>query len=178
MMLLAVVPLVAACAIEGDGPGAGDDAGIDESPPPGSVAAHDGEDGVREDSTRPVPDPDRVDATTVPPVTGEVPPEALQPVLADASERTGVPPGDLEVVRAQFVEWPDGSLGCPEPGMYYTQAIEPGYWVEIRAGDLVLDYRLTVRGSFRLCESGLPGLPGATPGTGDEGGGTGGPPDS
>jgi hypothetical protein len=174
LIILFIVPLIAACAVEGDGPGAGEDlAGSDEAPPTGSDAAADGgDDELAKDLDRPAPDLDRVDSSSGAAVTGEVPEDALRPVLADASDRTGVATADLEVVRAQYVDWPDGSLGCPEPGMYYTQAIEPGYWVEVRADDLVLDYRLTVRGSFRLCESGLPGVPG------DGGGGTGGPPDS
>jgi hypothetical protein len=30
--------------------------------------------------------------------------------------------------------WNDGSLGCPEPGMMYTQALVNGYWLIIEAG--------------------------------------------
>jgi hypothetical protein len=162
-MLVLIVALVTASAVQGGRPGAGDDT------PEG------GGDALPEDSSRPVPDLDRVDSSPGPALTGEVPEDALRPVLADASDRSGVTVGELEILRAEYVDWPDGSLGCPEPGMYYTQAIEPGYWVEVRVGEVVLDYRLTVRGSFRLCESGLPGV---APGSGDSGGGTGGPPDS
>jgi hypothetical protein len=32
-----------------------------------------------------------------------------------------------ELVRAEPVDWPDGSLGCPRKGMAYTQAIVPGW---------------------------------------------------
>ncbi len=35
----------------------------------------------------------------------------------------------------------------------YTQALVPGYWVELVAGTKALDYRLDDRGNFRLCES-------------------------
>lgn len=87
-------------------------------------------------------------------VVGEVPEDLLAEVLADASTRTGMAVGSIEVLRAQSVQWSDGSLGCPEPGQMYTQAIVPGYWVELRAGDRILDYRLTGQGHFILCPSG------------------------
>ncbi len=91
-----------------------------------------------------------------PAVVGEVPAALLQLVLDDASERTGRPAGDLEVVVSEAHEWPDGALGCPEPGQFYTQAITPGYRVVLAVGDgSMLDYRLTARGSLRLCESAL-----------------------
>ena len=53
-------------------------------------------------------------------------------VLADASERTGVEVAELEVVESIAITWPDGSLGCPEPGMNYTMAPVPGYRIRIR----------------------------------------------
>lgn len=97
--------------------------------------------------------PPRVPSTTTaPPVLGEVPDEILAEILEDAARRTGVDIDQLDVIRSEFVEWSDGSLGCPEPGEYYTQATVPGYWVEIDAPDRLLDYRVTDSGNFRLCE--------------------------
>lgn len=84
--------------------------------------------------------------------TGAVPQQHLARVLADASERTGVPRDRLEVVRAQAVQWRDGSLGCPEPGMSYIQMIVDGFWVELVADGSRLDYRMDGRGNFRLCD--------------------------
>ena len=34
---------------------------------------------------------------------------------------------ELTLVRTNTTEWPDGSLGCPRPGMVYPQAITPGF---------------------------------------------------
>jgi hypothetical protein len=87
------------------------------------------------------------------PVTGEVPAALLDQILADAEARTGVPADEIVVTQAQEQEWSDGSLGCPEPGQMYTQAIEPGYHVLLEADGEELDYRATVRGLVRLCES-------------------------
>ena len=91
-------------------------------------------------------------ASTLP--TGAVPAEFLAAVLADAASRTGLGTGDLEVVKVEAAEWSDGSLGCPEPGVFYTQAVVSGFWVVIETSQGVLDYRLDATGGFRFCEAG------------------------
>jgi len=52
------------------------------------------------------------------------------PIVASAREdlarRLVVEPEELEVVSVEDVTWPDGSLGCPEPGVSYTQAVVEG----------------------------------------------------
>ena len=50
-----------------------------------------------------------------------------QEVLADAERRSGVDSGRIRVVQSESVTWRDGSLGCPEPGRLYTQALIRGY---------------------------------------------------
>lgn len=87
-------------------------------------------------------------------VTGQVPTHLMDQVFAHAQDHTGVAASAMTVLRAESVTWPDGSLGCPEPGMSYTQALVPGYWVELSVDDAVLDYRLSERGGIKLCESG------------------------
>ncbi len=64
----------------------------------------------------------------------------------------------LTLVRAQAVTWSDGSLGCPEPGMSYTQALVEGYWIVLDAGDQTLDYRASASGAFKLCPDSM-GVP-------------------
>jgi hypothetical protein len=76
----------------------------------------------------------------------------VEPVRADAATRAGVDRSAVEIVQAAAVEWSDGSLGCPEPGMLYTQAIVSGWHVVVRAGGRDFDYRVTGPGQFRLCE--------------------------
>ncbi|HSM17345.1 MAG TPA: hypothetical protein VK845_10190 [Gemmatimonadales bacterium] len=60
----------------------------------------------------------------------------------------------MTVLRAEAVTWQDGSLGCPEPGMAYTQALVDGYWVELMAGEETLDYRLSSEGGIKFCADG------------------------
>lgn len=94
--------------------------------------------------------------TPRPAIQGEVPDELMQRILADASERTGVDRSALRVLRSEAAVWNDGSLGCPEPGVLYTQQIIDGYWVELVADAAVLDYRLNSSGAFFLCEGKSP----------------------
>ena len=44
----------------------------------------------------------------------------VQTAREDLAQRLGVPPGQIEVVEAQAVVWPDASLGCPQPGMAFA----------------------------------------------------------
>ena len=84
----------------------------------------------------------------------QVPQAILEPVLNQAAALAKVSRDQLEIVRAEPAIWNDGSLGCPEPGMNYTQALVNGYWVVIKAGRQTYDFRLARGGNFRLCPDG------------------------
>lgn len=78
--------------------------------------------------------------------------ESLKEVaLADAMKRTGLDRRLLKVRSAETVTWSDGSLGCPQPGMLYTQALVPGYRVWIDAGGKLLDYHAGRSGPPMFC---------------------------
>ena len=72
----------------------------------------------------------------------------------DAAKRSGLAPAKLEVVSAESVTWPDGSLGCPRKGMLYTQSLVPGYRVKLRVGKEVWDYHASERGNVQRCAPG------------------------
>ena len=84
----------------------------------------------------------------------KVPQAILEPILAYAAARAKVGRDKLVIVRAEPVVWNDGSLGCPEPGMMYTQALINGYWVVIEAAGQTYDFRVGRGGSFQLCPAG------------------------
>ena len=84
----------------------------------------------------------------------QVPQAILGSILNEASKLSNVPVQQLVIVRAEPVVWNDGSLGCPEPGMEYTQTLVNGYWVVIEAAGQAYDFRVGPRGSFRLCPAG------------------------
>jgi hypothetical protein len=100
------------------------------------------------------------------PVTGEVPADLLDEIRADLAQRLGVGREAITVARAEAVTWSDGSLGCPQPGVMYTQALVEGYWVVLEAGGVQYDYRVGERGSFSLCRG--PASGGGLPASGAE----------
>ena len=85
--------------------------------------------------------------------SGEVPADFLDKVIGDLVEKEGLQRDDIQVERAESVIWPDGALGCPQPGDMYTQAQVPGYWVVLRVGDNRYDYRMAAQGYFRRCSA-------------------------
>ncbi len=52
----------------------------------------------------------------------------------------GISSEEIEIVEVEEVEWPDASLGCPQPGMVYAQVITPGLRVMMRVKDEVYEY--------------------------------------
>ena len=74
--------------------------------------------------------------------------------LMDAARRTGLDRSHLKVLSAESVTWSDGSIGCPQPGMMYTQALVPGYRVLIEAGGEVLAYHAGRTGQPAYCPPG------------------------
>jgi hypothetical protein len=97
-------------------------------------------------------------ATVVPsevPVVGPLPSDLEARILADLETRTGAARDTFRLIRAESVVWSDGSLGCPQPGVFYTQMLVEGYWIVYQVGDQLFDYRASQGGDFRLCETPL-----------------------
>jgi hypothetical protein len=72
-------------------------------------------------------------------------------LLSDLAAR-GVTTDGLAVVSARAMTWPSGALGCPKPGMAYTQMVTDGYQVVVKAGGKTYDYRYGMTATPRLCE--------------------------
>jgi hypothetical protein len=83
-----------------------------------------------------------------------VPQRILDSILNEMAPLTKVRCEQLVIEHAESVVWNDGSLGCPEPGMMYTQAVVKGYWVIIEAAGQKYDFRVGRGSSFRLCPPG------------------------
>jgi hypothetical protein len=99
----------------------------------------------------------RVEPTPGAPITGEVPASLLTQIFQDLSERLKIEIEQIEISKAEQVVWNDGSLGCPQPGEFYTQALVNGYWLILEVDNVAYDYRASDRGNFFLCEP--PSLP-------------------
>lgn len=59
---------------------------------------------------------------------------------ADLATRLGIDVAQVTVVSSTAVTWPDGSLGCPKPGMFYTQALVDGTRTILEAGGTRYNY--------------------------------------
>ena len=62
----------------------------------------------------------------------------------DLSKRLGIEPVDIAVDAADLVSWRSGALGCPEPGMNYTQALVPGVLIFLQVGNEVHGYHAQI----------------------------------
>jgi hypothetical protein len=86
------------------------------------------------------------------PVTGEVPEPMLASMRADLATRLGRPVDAARVMRAEQVIWPDGSLGCAQPGGIYTQATVVGYLVEFEFEGRNYRYHAALKGTPIYCD--------------------------
>ena len=80
-----------------------------------------------------------------------IPREVRRAVVADAAKRFKVAESAVVLTRAEQLDWPDGSLGCPEPGRVYTQMLVPGFRVVAKtvAGEML--YHTDTHGTARNC---------------------------
>lgn len=110
-----------------------------------------------------------VDSSTtlaeIPPTTGgtvpdvpssnpdNAPDQVVTKALLDLESRINVDPDDVTIVIAEQKTWNDGSLGCPEPGMVYTQALVDGSRVLLEVDGRLYAYHAGADGEPFLCES-------------------------
>lgn len=87
------------------------------------------------------------------------PPADLLRAIEDDLRRRGLDPVGLVVVESAPVRWPNGALGCPEPGRMYTQAIEQGWRVIVQLDGRSHDYRSGNSGRPVLCTRGGGAVP-------------------
>ena len=79
----------------------------------------------------------------------EGPAAIAQRVVADA---TGIRSEQVIIVSVEAVEFPDSSLGCPQPDMGYLQVITPGHKVIAKVADPEQQYDVRIaRGQGFIC---------------------------
>ena len=78
--------------------------------------------------------------------------EIVEAAVADLAERLEVDPEEISLVSFEWVTWNDGSIGCPEPGVVYTQALVDGSRVVLRHDGVEYDYHAGAGGNPFLCE--------------------------
>jgi len=80
--------------------------------------------------------------TTMPdPLPDEIADSSLvQSAIADLRTRLDDPTAEITIVSVEEVDWPDGSIGCPQPGMVYTQAVINGTKIVLSYDGINYDY--------------------------------------
>ncbi len=70
---------------------------------------------------------------------------------AQLAAKLGITAATAELVQAQPVDWPDSSLGCPQPGYMYSQIVTPGYLIILSANGKQYEFHGD-RTRVSLCE--------------------------
>lgn len=90
--------------------------------------------------------------------------DIVEAAMADLAGRLAVPSETVTVLSFEWVTWNDGSLGCPQPGMVYTQALVEGSRAVLSVEGVSYSYHAGRGGRPSLCEN--PSVkPGLDPGT-------------
>ena len=77
--------------------------------------------------------------------------QQIKDATRDLATRIGVASDAIVVREARSVQWPSGALGCPKPGMSYTQAIVPGVRLLLEAKGKVYHYHGRNGGKLFYC---------------------------
>lgn len=85
-----------------------------------------------------------------------LPRELRRAVVGDAAKHLSVPESSVVLSRAEKVTWGDAALGCPRPGMTYTQAQVTGFRVVARSAERELVYHTDSGVKAIRCDEPLP----------------------
>jgi TolB-like protein/Flp pilus assembly protein TadD len=86
-------------------------------------------------------------------------PEVVGQARSMLSEKLSVPAQSIRLEILESVTWPDGSIGCPQPDMIYTQALEPGIRIVFSAAGVEYHYHARDGGTPFFCETPGKALP-------------------
>ncbi|HIZ37653.1 MAG TPA: hypothetical protein H9815_17900 [Candidatus Ruania gallistercoris] len=100
------------------------------------------------ESTEP---PDQPTDSPAPTDDATDPPGDVQEAVADLADRLGVPVADIDAGPLEAVTWPDGSLGCPQPGSSYPQVLTDGYRVMLTTDGDEYAYHAGEDGELTYC---------------------------
>ena len=85
----------------------------------------------------------------------------VQQAIDDLARQESLLPAEIEVISYEEVVWSDASLGCPNPGMRYTQVPQDGARIVLAARGVLREYHSGGHRAPFLCTrppgKGLPG---------------------
>ena len=106
-------------------------------------------------TTSPVEAPSEETDTAMPGRPQVIPDDVWAILLAELSD-LGVASNAPTIVAAEEVTWSDGSLGCPQPNMGYTQALVPGYRVVLEVDGEEFHFHASESDQVILCDDPQP----------------------
>jgi hypothetical protein len=74
----------------------------------------------------------------------------------------------IDLIEIKAVVWPDSSLGCPQPGMAYTQVQQDGLRIRLRVGKRIYSYHSGGSRLPFLCEQATKDDSLTSPGSGSQ----------
>ena len=77
--------------------------------------------------------------------------EQIQFAENELKQRLGIAPESITLSEARQVNWRSGALGCPVPGMNYTQALVPGSLIYLKVGNEIHAYHAKHGGKPFYC---------------------------
>ena len=77
---------------------------------------------------------------------------------ADLAQRLSIAVSQINVRDYRTVLWPDDSLGCPQPGVTYTEVPVPGYLVILESRGKEFEYHANLKNYVFYCENPTPPL--------------------
>jgi len=73
----------------------------------------------------------------------------------DLAQRLSIQADQIGLVEVRAVVWPDGGMGCPQPGMAYTQVQREGLFIRLRVGKRIYHYHSGGGSAPFLCEQSM-----------------------
>lgn len=94
-------------------------------------------------------EPPEMDPT---PVNNDFAPRDLtEKVKTDLAKQLAINTDQIRVAEIRAVDWPDASLGCPQPEMAYAQVITPGYYIALESQGQLYPYHTDQGDQIVLC---------------------------
>lgn len=79
---------------------------------------------------------------------------AVAAAIALFAAQAGLEPDEVQLRQVERVTWPDGALGCPQPGQMYAQMLVEGYRVELAGAGKEDEVHTDLRGRAVSCPGG------------------------
>jgi hypothetical protein len=80
-----------------------------------------------------------------------IPRELVEKAKKNLARYLNIAMDQIRVVESRTVDWPDTSLGCPQPETAYAQVITPGYYIVLEAGGQPYPYHTDLGEQVMLC---------------------------